>query len=71
MRTLTPKRPHGRARGRFDVVVVFASGASVRITSDKTRSLAPAEIVTALREFLEAIERGIDADRAQRNHPLE
>jgi len=52
-----------KARGRFDVVVVFASGGYIRLTSRKDRSLSPAEIVAKLREFCGHIDHGIKAER--------
>lgn len=51
-----------KARGRFDIVCVFRSGGYLRITSDKTRSLSPTEIVTCLRKYAGNIEAGIAAE---------
>lgn len=48
----------GKPRGRFDILAVFGT-AYVRFTSDKTRSLPPAEIVACLRKYADAIEQGI------------
>lgn len=49
-------------RGRFDVMVVFSGGASVRLTSRKDKSLFPLEIVRSLRDFCDTIDAGIRAE---------
>jgi hypothetical protein len=51
-----------KARGRFDVVVVFKSGGYIRLTSRKERSLTPQEIVDQLRTFCNQIDHGIRAE---------
>lgn len=58
------EKAKGRLRGRFDIVCVWGD-AYVRFTSDKTRSLPPAEIVTCLRKYIVYIEAGIAADQAK------
>jgi hypothetical protein len=55
----------GKLRARFDILVVFDDG-YVRMTSDKTRSLPPAEIVKCLREYADMIDNGIKAGDAKR-----
>jgi len=45
-----------RGRGRFDIVSELASGAHVRFTSDKTRSLSRREIIDELYKVLILLE---------------
>jgi hypothetical protein len=54
-----------RARGRFEIVCVFEDGAYLRVTSDKTRSMPPAELVEHLRKFAGHIEEGLQAAAAE------
>lgn len=52
-----------KPRGRFDILVTWGDdGAYVRFTSDKTRSLPATEIVKCLREYIDMIEAGIEAE---------
>lgn len=55
-----------KPRGRFDLMFVFDDGASLRITSQKTRSLSAQEVVTRLREHCDHVEQGLAAGRAAR-----
>ena len=59
----------GRKRGRFDIVCVFAGGGYVRFTSDKTRSMPAAEMVTKLREYAGYLEAGVKAEQEMHHEP--
>jgi hypothetical protein len=52
----------GKRRGRFEIVAVFPSGGSLRITSDKARSLTLPELVKSLREYADTLDRAIQRE---------
>lgn len=66
--TATPVK-RGKPRGRFDIVCVFNDGAYIRITSHKTKSLSPAELVASLREYADYLANTV-AGRTTPARPL-
>lgn len=51
-----------KARTRFLIVAVFKDGAYVKIESRKDRAIPLPQLVADLREYADAIERGIAAE---------
>lgn len=51
-----------KARGRYDIIVPFASGGYIRFFSKKDRSLTAAEILECLKEYIGYIEVGVKAE---------
>lgn len=52
-----------KPRGRFDILVTWGDdGAYVRFKSDPKRSLPATEIVACLREYIDMIDAGIEAE---------